>query len=233
MRLNTTSLALVTGGSSGIGEAIAYHLASEEKQVIIADIKPPSKESEYFIFFKCDVTKGEEVDALFQKVIKKYGIPNALILNAGMGIHEKLLEGDPDKWKEVLDLNLMGALRMIRAFVPPMYSQKQGHVVFISSVSANKVYSYGGVYSASKAALDMIAETLRIETLPHIKVTVVAAGMVKTQFFEKRGGGDPLQEKGAEYLSAESIAADVSYAINKKSPASINNITVRPEGQIF
>ena len=110
-------------------------------------------------------------------MLQNTGLPGTLTLNAGKGIHETLTEGDPDKWKSVLDLNVMGVLRYIRSFVPEMISQKQGKVIFMSSVAASKPYTYGAVYSASKAAVEMIAETLRLETLPHVAVTTINAGI--------------------------------------------------------
>jgi NADP-dependent 3-hydroxy acid dehydrogenase YdfG len=180
------------------------------------------------------VRNGADIDALFNWMNDSACLPDVLVLNAGKGIHEQLAEGDPEKWLDVFQLNVMGVLRCIRAFIPPMKEKKKGHVVFISSVAAAKAYTYGGVYSASKAAVEMIAETLRLETLPHIKVTVVAAGVTDTGFFENQvSGHSSVEDIGMGSLSADDIAEDVVHAINKKRGADINKIIIRPTGQDF
>lgn len=231
---NSLPLALVTGGSGGIGWAIAQKLASGNNTVVIADIVPPAGEHENIIYWQCDVRKGEDVNGLYLALLQQYKLPDILVLNAGKGIHEQLSEGDPEKWLDVLNLNVMGALRCIRAFVPPMKEQKKGHVVFISSVAATQPYTYGGIYSASKAALEMIAETLRLETLPDIKVTVVAAGITDTGFFNNQvSGHTSVNDIGMGSLSAQDIAEDVFYALQKKGTATLNKIITRPSGQNF
>ena len=146
--------ALITGGSSGIGFAIAEKLASNGIAVTIADIIAPIQQGLKCNFQYCDVSNGKDVDTLFKKMILQ--LPDILILSAGKGIHERLTEGDPEKWASVLNLNIMGVLRCIRAFVPPMQDRKKGNVVFMSSVAAKQAYSYGGIYGASKTAIEII-----------------------------------------------------------------------------
>lgn len=229
-----SKIALVTGGSSGIGKAIAKKLSSEGIRVIVADVAEDGEKEEGITYRKCDVSKGAEIDELYSWTTENFGHPDFLILNAGRGIAEKLTEGDPEKWKEILEINIMGALRCIRAFTPHMLSQKSGNVVFISSVSANQPHPYGGIYAASKTALEVIAETLRLETLPHINVTVVSPGIVDTAFYENQVSGDSSVEKmGMGAISPEEIADDVWYALNKKKGTSINKIITRPTLQNF
>ena len=159
-----------------------------------------------------------------------------MVLNAGRGIHEKLTEGDPEKWFYIFNLNLMGALRLIRSFGPKMVERGSGKVVFISSVSAGNSYTYGGIYSASKAALENVAETLRLETSPYINVSIIAAGITETDFFDNQISGhsaNTIEDIGMGSLSSEDIAEDVWYTISKKREASINKIITRPIGQTF
>lgn len=226
--------ALITGGSSGIGLAIAEKFASAGMKVAVADIDKAGQISDNIFPFKCDVRKASDVDELYQWVKNKIGIPEVLVLNAGRGIREKLIEGDPEKWQEILETNIMGPLRCIRAFVPEMLERKSGNVIFISSVSANKPHSYGGVYSASKTALEVIAETLRLETLPYINVTVISPGITDTNFFENQiSGSGNAADLDMGTISPEEIAEDVFYAICKKSGTSINKIVTRPIAQEF
>lgn len=230
----TSKIAIITGGSHGIGSAVANKLKQEGIQVIIADIRSPEIRQEEIIFRKCDTTRSDEIDALFKWVQEHFGLPDILILSAGQGVKERLTEGDPEKWQEVINVNLMGPLRFIRSFVPSMLEKRSGHVIFLSSVSANQPHEYGGVYSASKSALEVVAETLRLETLPHLKVTVVSPGIVDTSFFQHQfSDNSGVLEMGMGSISPEEIAEDIWYALNKSSGSSINKIISRPIKQGF
>src|SRR5690606_21152592 len=118
-------------------------------------------------------TQKEHVKQLSEMVQSK-GNLQLLVLNAGRGIHEKIREGDPEKWIEIINLNLIGTLRVLRALLPFMTS---GNILFVSSISSSHPYPYGGVYAATKSALDTLAETLRQEELPDIAVSVINAGI--------------------------------------------------------
>ena len=230
---NSKKIAVVTGGSSGIGKAIAEKLHEEGLTVVVADIAEGEKK-QGILYKKCDVSKGAEIDELYAWTLDKLGKPSILILNAGQGIREKLTEGDPEKWQKVLHTNVMGPLRAVRSFVPDMLEMKEGNVVFISSVSANQPHPYGGIYSASKTALEVVAETLRLETLPHVNVTVVSPGIVDTRFFENEMSGDStIEDMGMGSISPKEIAEDVWYALSKKQGTSINKIITRPTLQNF
>lgn len=226
--------ALITGGSSGIGLAIARKFADNNIKVVVAD-KAESKEKTENILYKiCDVGNPQDIDELYAFTASEAGKPDVLVLNAGQGLMERLCEGDPEKWQQVINTNLMGALRCIRAFVPDMLERKKGNVIFISSVSANQPHPYGAVYSASKTALEVIAETLRLETLPHINVTVISPGVTNTNFFENQiSGSYSIENLNTGAISPEEIADDVFYAISKKQGTSINKIITRPIAQEF
>lgn len=230
----TSKIALVTGGSSGIGRAISEKLNAEGIKVIVADISATNSEKKGIIYRKCDISNAEEVGQLYEWISSRYGHPEFLILNAGQGIREKLTEGDPEKWQKVIHINLMGPLRCIRAFTPAMIENRHGKVVFISSVSANQPHPYGGIYSASKSALEVVAETLRQETLPYLNITVVSPGIVDTDFFRNEiSGSMSIEEMGMGAISPTEIAEDVWYALTKKKGTSINKIITRPNLQKF
>lgn len=223
--------ALITGGVGGLGGAIEKKFIQNNIKVAITDLATPQNTPP--LYYKCDLRRPEEVDSLFAWTMANLGIPDILVLNAGIGIKEKLVEGDPEKWQQVIDTNIMGALRCIRAFVPQMLKNQGGHVVFVSSVAANQPHAYGGIYSASKTALDVIAETLRLETLPHLNISIISPGATDTSFFQNQlAGGSDLPDN-YPLMAAEDVAEDVYYAINKTGRRGINKIVTRPLGQQF
>lgn len=231
-------LALVTGASSGIGKAIADALYEQNARIINADIREPhteltGKTNRYF-FFRTDIASGEEMQQLFRRVSTEVGHPDILVCNAGKGVHERLSEGDPEKWFEVISTNLMGTLRVLRAFLPGMLQKGRGDIVMISSVAAHNAYTYGGIYSATKAALDMVAQTLRLELAEKVRVTVIAPGVVDTSFFENmNGGGLSVEGIGQGALLPAEVADAVLYALSRPFEQVINNITLRPVKQIM
>jgi NADP-dependent 3-hydroxy acid dehydrogenase YdfG len=226
--------AVISGGGSGIGRAIVDKLSAAGVSVAVADLLIPTDLPANAYPFTCDVTAAPAVDALFSGTQDKLGTPDILICSAGRGIHEKLTEGDPEKWRQVIDINLMGVLRMIRAFVPGMLEAGQGDVVLVSSVSAGQAYPYGGIYAATKSALEVVAETLRQEVLPKVRVTVVAPGVTDTAFFQNTiSGFHTAEDIGYGAIAADDVADAVLYALSKLPGVSLNHITIRPTAQPF
>lgn len=226
--------ALVSGGSSGIGRAVAQKLSAAGTTTAIADISSHDSLNGSFHAFRCDVSSGDEVDTLYHQVHELMGAPDILICSAGRGIHEKLTEGDPEKWRQIIETNLLGALRMVRAFTPGMLEAGHGDVVFLSSVAAHHAYPYGGVYAATKSALEVVAETLRQETLPVLRVTVIAPGVTDTSFFENTVSGyHTADDIGFGAIAPEEVADAVLYAVSRPPGVSVGHITIRPTGQPF
>lgn len=226
--------AVVSGGGSGIGKAVAQLLQQAGAATAIADVQLPTEPDKASLAYTCDVTQPSSIDALFAQVRQQLGAPDILVCSAGLGIHERLTEGDPDKWQHVLNTNIMGTLRLVRAFAPAMLEAGSGDVVIISSVAARQPYTYGGVYAASKAALEVIAETLRLETLPKLRVTVIAPGVTDTDFFQNTlSGHQTVESIGYGAISPQEVADAVLYALQQPAGASINNITLRPRAQPF
>nr|WP_255709894.1 SDR family NAD(P)-dependent oxidoreductase [Pontibacter harenae] len=225
---------MISGGSSGIGQAIAGKLSAAGAKTAVADISPLKDSTDSTLSFLCDVSSGTDVDALYKQVHDNMGAPDILVCSAGRGIHEKLTEGDPEKWHEIIQTNFLGALRLVRAFTPAMLEAGFGDVVFVSSVSAKHAYPYGGVYAATKAALEVVAETLRQETLPKLRVTVVAPGVTDTNFFNNTVSGfHTAEDIGYGAISPEEVADAVLYAISRAQGVSVGNITIRPTAQPF
>ena len=229
--MDKKKIAVVTGGSSGIGKAIVKKLALQDYYVINADISKDD-ETGHEIYFPCDVTKANDVSVLYDFVIGRYGTPDVLISNAGQGIHEKITEGDPDKWSRIIEINLMGALRFTRAFLPNMLQESQGSIFFISSTAAKQPYPYGGIYSASKAALNMVAKTLQLEAEGKLRISLVAPGVVDTAFFRNMvSAHHTVADIGWGSISPEHIANVIFHALLLPPSVNLAEITISPTAQ--
>ncbi|WP_224999136.1 SDR family oxidoreductase [Cesiribacter sp. SM1] len=236
MRSLPHKTALVTGGAGGIGLAIANKLAEGGTNTIIADPKQPVAQYLRLFYHNTDITSAESVARLYTYLQDRHGIPDLIVCNAGQGIKERLAEGDPEKWHNILNLNVMGHLRTIRAFLPQMLEKSHTtDIVFISSVAARKPHEWGGIYAASKAAIQSIAETLRLEVQPKVRVSTVLPGVVDTDFFSNTIGGSDESAKnfGWGSLSAEEVAEAVCYIISRPAGVAVNEITIRPAAQAF
>ena len=224
--------AIITGGSSGIGKSITRKLSASGYTTVVADVQAPAPESKQSHFFPVDLTHPDEIDTFHRKVMDAVGVPDVLVLNAGQGIHEKLTEGDPNLWEQVFRLNVFSTLRLVRAFAPAMLGQGRGDIIFMSSVSSQKAFPYGGIYGASKAALDMIAETLRLEVQPMIRVTTLHPGVVNSDFFSNIIHGAQTPESiGWGAVSPDQIADAVLFAIHQPAGVAVNDIVIRPAAQ--
>ena len=226
--------ALVTGGASGIGRATADRLAGGGARVVVADLHPIAEPADGVTSMCVDVNDPQAIEALREDVESRWGPLDVLVSNAGRGVHERLADGDPAKWAEVLETNVMGAVRMVRAFVPGMLEAGGGDIVFVSSVAARRAYEWGGIYSASKAALERVAETLRLEVQPAVRVATVAPGVVDTRFFDHSVGCAPgPDEIGWGALAAGEVADAVVYALTRAEGVAVNRVVVRPTAQPF
>ncbi|ELR69137.1 3-oxoacyl-[acyl-carrier protein] reductase [Fulvivirga imtechensis AK7] len=227
--MKNKKVAVITGASSGIGKAIAIALAKQQYLVVNADVNPSGTPN--VDHHACDITSAKDIHELWVYVRHKYGVPDVLISNAGQGIHEKLAEGDPEKWKRVMDINVVGALRFVRAFLPEMIGNKTGDIVFVSSIAAEQPYEYGGVYSASKAALNMIADTLRLEAR-ELRVSVLSPGVVDTAFFEHMiSSNHNVDDIGLGCVSADKVAETVCNILSLSPEVSISKLVITPKDQ--
>lgn len=223
--------AVITGGNSGIGLAIVKELTTNRYNVISADINATEKIAGAD-FTLCDITSAKDIDSLYTYVKEKYGVPDLLVSNAGQGIHEKLSEGDPEKWQRTIDINLVGALRFIRAFLPEMIEREQGDIVFVSSISGKQAYEYGGIYSATKAAINMISETLRLETKDMLRIINIAPGVVDTSFFKNMvSSNHTVDDIGMGSLSAKQVADMTMHILKLPKSVNIPEVTITPSSQ--
>lgn len=237
--------AFITGATSGIGKAIAEKFAEEGKQLILCGrreeiLKKLQEElsgKTEVITLKFDVRNREEVENAINSLPDHWKNIDILINNAG-NAHglDPISDGNCDDWDAMMDGNVKGLLYVSKPIISLMKSQNSGHIVNISSVAARQTYANGVVYCASKKAVDVISEGMRIELTEFgIKVTNIQPGAVATDFSMVRFKGDEERSKevyaGYDALLAEDIADAVSYCVNAPERVSIAELCIYPKAQ--
>jgi NADP-dependent 3-hydroxy acid dehydrogenase YdfG len=233
--------AIVTGASSGIGAATARALANSGFDVVACSRRTDrldalAAENAAITAHHLDITDQKSVDQLVSDLSdRKVSI---LINNAGGAFDAaSVLDSDPDVWSKTYDLNVVGTVRMVKAFTPAMEKLGHGHIVIISSTAGHVAYENGGSYVAAKHAETALARTLRLELngLP-IRVTEIAPGMVKTEEFAKVRFGDAARaakvyEGVAAPLLAEDVAEAIRWSVTLPDHFNVDSLVIRPVAQ--
>lgn len=237
--------ALITGATSGIGKSIAQKFAAEGKRLILCgrrekilkEVHAELSKITEVITLKFDVRKKEEILDAFVTLPEEFSQIDILVNNAG-NAHglDSLADGDMEDWDAMMDGNVKGLLYVSKAVIPLMKARKSGHIINISSVAARQTYANGVVYCASKKAVDVISEGMRIELTEYgIKVCNIQPGAVATDFSKVRFKGDEQRAstvyQGYEALLAEDIADLVSYVVNAPDRVSIAEVAIFPKAQ--
>lgn len=235
----------ITGATSGIGKATAELLAKQGHKIIICGRRTSVLEqlkSELSLFTEIfslnfDVRNRAEVQNAIQSLPDDWKNIDILINNAG-NAHglDSLANGNIDDWEAMIDGNVKGLLYVSQPIILLMKARNSGHIVNISSVAARQTYANGVVYCASKKAVDVISEGMRIELTEFgIKVTNIQPGAVATEFSNIRFKGDNERAEtvyaGYEALKAEDIADAISYCINAPERVSIAELCIYPKAQ--
>ena len=235
----------ITGATSGIGKATAELLAKQGHKIIICGRRANVLEelkSELSIFTEIfslnfDIRNRVEVEKAINSLPENWKNIDILINNAG-NAHglDSLANGNIDDWEAMIDGNVKGLLYVSQPIIQLMKARNSGHIVNISSVAARQTYANGVVYCASKKAVDVISEGMRLELTEFgIKVTNVQPGAVETDFSKIRFKGDEERAKtvyaGYEALKAEDIADAISYCINAPERVSIAELCIYPKAQ--
>jgi NADP-dependent 3-hydroxy acid dehydrogenase YdfG len=229
----------VTGASSGIGEATARRLAQEGYDVVVAARRRDRLEAlSQEIGARAvtlDVTSPESVAALADQVPEC----TVLVNNAGLALGlDPVATSDVEDWRQMYDVNVLGAVRVTQALLPRLAGSGQGHVVVMGSTAGRIVYEGGGGYAAAKHGAAALAETLRLELSGQpVRVTEIAPGMVATpEFSLNRFRGDADKAAGVyqgvkEPLTAEDIADCVAWCVTRPPHVDIDLLVVRPLAQ--
>jgi 3-hydroxy acid dehydrogenase/malonic semialdehyde reductase len=240
-------IALITGATSGIGEACAHVFARERYNIILTGRRLDRLEKLAELLNKeynaevavCafDVRDREEVITNLENLPEAWKKIDVLINNAGLsqGL-DPIQKGSYDDWETMIDTNIKGLLYVSKIVSNWMIANGFGHIVNLGSIAGKEVYAKGNVYCATKFAVDALNKGMRIDLLPYgIKVTAVHPGAVETEFSEVRFKGDKTRAKkvydGFEPLVAEDVAEAIWFAASRPANVNINELTIMPTAQ--
>jgi NADP-dependent 3-hydroxy acid dehydrogenase YdfG len=233
---------MITGASSGLGEACARRLAQHGARLVLAARRTDrlARLAEEFgentLWAAADVTKLEELEALATAARERFGRIDVLINNAGIMPISMLAQGCVDDWSRMIDVNIKGVLYGIHAVLGGMLSQGSGHIINISSVAGLTVGPGSAVYSGTKFAVRAISEGLRQECVGKVRVTTICPGLVSSELTESitvPAFKERAQKLYEGAISADAIADAVVYAIGQPDQVAVNEIVVRPLSQSF
>jgi NADP-dependent 3-hydroxy acid dehydrogenase YdfG len=238
-------IVVITGASSGLGDATARHLSAQGASVVLGArredrIRSLAKEltskGGKAIAIATDVTDCEQVKRLVDMAVKTYGRVDVMINNAGLMPQSPLERLKIEDWDRMIDVNIKGVLYGIAAALPAMKQQKSGQIINVSSVAGHKVRAGGAVYSATKHAVLALSEGLRQEVRPYnIRTTVISPGAVATELPDsvtEPDLSDSFHKFYEEFaIPADSFARAVAFAISQPEEVDINEILFRPTRQ--
>jgi NADP-dependent 3-hydroxy acid dehydrogenase YdfG len=239
-------VAVVTGASSGIGEATAEALAAEGAAVVVAArredrlaglVERIRGHGGRVLAAVSDVTEESGAHGLIQKAEEEFGSVDILVNNAGVMLLSNVGKSLSEEWRRMFDVNVMGLLYATDAAIEVMKRRGGGHLVNVSSLAGRKVTrDSSGVYAGSKHAVGAISEGLRQELLEDgIRVTVIEPGAVETELATHITDEEARESLGGllqlEILQAEDIANAIVYAVTQPPRVSVNEILIRPTQQ--
>lgn len=238
-----SKVVIITGASSGLGEATARRLAERGAKLMLAarredrltsladELTAKGAEVSWQV---TDVTDSQQVESLAAAAKKTFGRIDVLINNAGLMPLAPLDALKVDEWEQMIDVNIKGVLYGIAAVLPTMREQHSGHVINLSSVAGHKVFPGGAVYCATKYAVKALSEGLRMEAGDEIRSTNISPGAIATELTSTIT--DPNAAEAAEELykvaiEADAVARAIVYAIEQPHDVDINEIILRPTAQ--
>ncbi|MGN6266553.1 MAG: SDR family oxidoreductase [Ginsengibacter sp.] len=238
---------VITGASSGLGEAAAKHLSERGAIVVLgarrvdrikALAEQINNNGGKALALATDVTKVEQVKALVDAAVKNYNRLDVMINNAGLMPRSPLERLKIDEWNQMIDVNIKGVLYGIAAALPYMKEQKSGHIINVSSVAGHVVRPGGVVYSATKHAVRVISEGLRQEVKDYnLRTTIISPGAVATELPNTISEPDLAKDMKDFYeqhaIPADSFARAVAFAISQPEEVDINEILFRPTSQLL
>ncbi|MEE8412028.1 MAG: SDR family NAD(P)-dependent oxidoreductase [Acidobacteriota bacterium] len=240
--------ALITGASAGIGEACAAALAAEGARLILTArrreklqalatrLEEAHGAAVHVVDF--DVRQREAVNTAIESLPEAWESIDVLVNNAGLsrGL-DRLHEGAPDDWEEMIDTNIKGLLWVDRAVTPGMVRRGRGHVIHIGSIAGRQTYPRGNVYCATKHAVRALTDGLRLDLMgTGVRVTSIDPGMVDTEFSTVRFRGDRERAEnvyhGMTPLTADDVAQAVLFAVTRPPHVTVAEVLLLPTDQV-
>ncbi|MGW0763183.1 SDR family oxidoreductase [Streptomyces sp. NPDC002814] len=231
--MTDSPVALITGGGSGIGAAVARQLLGAGQRVAVTGrgeerlrgFAEELGDPEGLLTISGNAGEYDEVRAAVEATIKEFGRLDTVVANAGVATHDSVAEGDPAGWTEMVLTNVLGPALLIRASIDAL-KETRGRIVLVGSV-AGFVPTPGNIYGATKWAVTGLAENTRRQVTEWgVGVTLIAPGRVETPFWDSYGSLPP-----GHLLTADQIADSVVWAIRQPEGVDINTVVVRPIGQ--
>ena len=234
---------IITGASSGLGEATARRLAKHGAKLMLAArredrlkklVEEIGKEGGTAKYQVTDVINRSQVEALAQATKQAYDRIDVLVNNAGLMPLSPLAANKVDEWEQMVDVNIKGVLYGISAVMPIMLEQESGHIINLSSVAGHKVFAGGTVYCATKFAVKAISEGIRMESDGKIRSTNISPGAVATELTNTISHEETAQMAEQLYdmaIDADAIARAITYAIEQPGNVDVNEMIIRPTKQ--
>lgn len=235
---------LITGASSGIGEATARYLAARGAQVslaarraaqltqLVADITQAGGQARAFV---TDVSQRPQVEALVRQTVDAFGRLDVVFNCAGVFLLSKLEDQHYAEWEQMLDVNLKGTLYTIGAALPYFKAQRSGHFINVSSIAGHFVYPASAVYSATKFAVRAISEGLRQEVKPYnVRTTILSPGLIRSEInahMSDKQAQAHMEDLARVAIEPIAVAQAVAYALEQPAEVDINEIILRPTAQ--
>jgi hypothetical protein len=240
-------IVFVSGATSGIGASCAKKFASEGYRVILSGRREnrlieicknlTSLYGDNFLPLAFDIRNKNEVFNAIESLPEDWKNIDILINNAGLALGlNPFHQGSIDHWEQMIDTNIKGLIYLTKAIIGKMINRKEGHVINIGSIAGRNAYQNGNVYCATKAAVDSLTQSMRIDFLPYnIKVSQVAPGAVETEFSLVRFEGDEQKAanvyKGFTPLYPDDVADAVFYLASLPPHVNVNDILLMPTAQ--
>ncbi len=235
---------VITGASSGLGEAAARLLAQHGARLVLGARRLDRLQAlatelglAADAVVQTDVVHRDQVERLVERAVQLHGGIDVMLNNAGLMPNSLLERLHVDEWDRMIDVNIKGVLYGIAAALPHMKEKKSGHIINVSSVAGHKVGPGGTVYSATKHAVRVISEGLRQEVKAYnIRTTIISPGAVATELPdtitdpEVAAGMSKVYERA---ISADSFARMVAFAMSQPDDVDVNEILFRPTSQVY
>ncbi|GAK84487.1 short-chain dehydrogenase/reductase SDR [Vibrio ponticus] len=234
-------LVVITGASSGIGEAIARRLNAAGHPLLLIARRVERLQAlqlENTMCEKVDVLDKASFEAAIAKAEQQFGPTDCIVNNAGVMLLSELDVQDPNEWKRMFDVNVIGLMNGMQAVLAPMKQRRSGTIINVSSVAGRKTFPNHAAYCGTKFAVHAISENVREEVANFdVRVTTIAPGAVETELLshtssdEIKAGYDSWKEEMGGVLAADDIARAVEYAYNQPQGVCVREIVIAPTRQ--